>query len=324
MPAVYVDYRGRAGVPSMIVGGMTVVERVLRDAVKAGADAAVVHADAVPALPALGIAVEVRPASEPPPADAQPIAGDEIAGVTITDETSRRRAARALFASCRRPHDGLADKYVIRAVSTRLSRVLCAIGATPNQVTAVNILVGLVACAFAAFGTVDALIAAGCLVFLQLVLDSCDGELARIRHMHSRIGMILDNGSDDLIDNLFVAMLALGIGGIWAPIGIVSALARSFSALMIHVDVARRGRPGDVMSFRWFFDTEGEQLADRFETKQSVMGTVRAFGRRDMYGFVWAVTCVGGAPVIGLCLSIALSWAYFGLAVAHVIVMRRR
>ena len=324
MPSVYVDYRGRGGVPSMVVGGMTVVERVLRDAAKTGADAAVVHADAMPALPPLGIDVEVRPPSEPPPVGAKAIAGDEIAGVTITDEESRKRAARALFASCRRPHDGLADKYIVRAVSTRLSRALCSIGATPNQVTVVNIIVGLVACGFAAVGTTQALIIAGGLMFLQLVLDSCDGELARIRHMHSQLGMILDNGSDDLIDNLFVAMLAIGIGGIWAPIGVAAALARSFSAVMIHVDVARRGKPGDVLAFKWFFDSEGEALADRFETTQSAKGIVRAFGRRDMYGCIWAATCIGGIPIVGLCLSIALSAAYFGLAIAHLAVMRRR
>ena len=323
MPAVYVDYRGREGVPAMRVGGMTVVERVVREAAKAGADRVVVHGD-VPELPELPpemeIDIELRAPGEPPPSDAKPIVGD-VAGVTITDEESRKRASRALFASCRRPHDGLADKYVIRAISTRLSRAFCAIGATPNQVTSANIVVGFVACYFAALGN---FVVAGPLMFLQLVLDSCDGELARVRHMHSRLGAILDNGSDDLIDNLFCACLAIGIGGVWMWIGIASAIARSFSAAMIHIDVARRGKAGEILAFKWFFDSEGEDLADRFETKQSVMGTVRAFGRRDMYGFVWFVTCVVGAPVVGLCLSIALSWAYFALAIVHLIVMRRQ
>ena len=318
MPSVYVDYRGREAVPSMRVGGMTVVERVIREAVKAGADRIVVHGD-VPELPDLPIEVELRGPQEPAPPDAERIEAD-VAGVTITDEESRKRASRALFASCRRPHDGLADKYVIRAISTRLSRALCAVDATPNQVTSANIVVGLVACYFVLVGS---FVVAGILMFVQLVLDSSDGELARVRHMHSRLGAILDNGSDDLIDNLFCACLAIAIGGIWMWIGVASAIARSFSALMIHIDVARRGKPGDILAFKWFFDTEGEDLADRFETKQSVMGTVRAFGRRDMYGFVWTMTCVIGAPVIGLCLSIALSWAYFGLAVAHLIVTRR-
>jgi len=148
--------------------------------------------------------------------------------------------------------------------------------------------------------------------------------LARIRHMHSRLGMILDNGSDDLIDNLFVACLGIGIGGIWMPIAIAAACARSVSALMIHIDVARRGKPGDVMAFKWFFDSESEELVERFETKGSLLGTVRAFGRRDMYGFIWAVTCVAGIPLIGLGLSVVLSAVYFGLTIAHLVVMAGR
>jgi len=323
MGTIYVDYRGRGSVPAMVVGGMTVVERVLREAARDGADRAVVHGD-IPALPTLGLAVEVRDASEAPPADARPIEGATIAGVTISDEASRRRASRALWRSCRRPHDGLGDKYVIRAISTRISRVLCRLGATPNQVTVANIVIGLAACAIVPAGTRAAFIAAGALMFAQVVLDSCDGELARIRFMHSRIGMILDNGSDDLIDNLFLAMLAIGVGGIWAPIGVAAAVGRGFSAAMIHIDVARRGKAGDILAFRWFFDSEGEQLADRFETKGSVAGTIRAFGRRDLYVLVWAASCVVGVPQIGLVLSIALSTVYFCLAIAHLVVMRGR
>ncbi|HLL23887.1 MAG TPA: CDP-alcohol phosphatidyltransferase family protein, partial [Kofleriaceae bacterium] len=181
-----------------------------------------------------------------------------------------------------------------------------------------------VACIVVAAGTPTALFAGGALMFAQVVLDSCDGELARIRFMHSRLGMMLDNGSDDLIDNLFVAMLGIGIGGIWAPIAIASACARGFSAVMIHVDVARRGKPGDILAFKWFFDRDGEALTERFETNGSVTGTLRAFGRRDLYVLVWTVSCLAGIPLVGLLLSVVMSAVYFALAIAHLVVTRRR
>jgi len=320
MSTVYVDYRGAAEVPRMMIGGMTVAERVLREAAGQGARRAIVHGE-LPALPALPIAVEVIPATAEVPAGARPIAGDVIASVRITDERTRRAASRALFQTCRRPYDGLGDRYVIRAVSLRISRVLAALRITPNQVTWGNIAVGFAGCYFAWRGTRGALAIAGVLMFLQVVLDSCDGELARIRHMASPFGRFLDNLSDDLIDNLFVVALAIGLGGTWMWIGVTAAIARSLSALMIHIDVARRGKPGDIMAFKWFFDAADEELAERFETGTSVFGVVRAFGRRDLYVLVWAATCAAGIPVVGLALSVALSWAYFGLAVAHVIVV---
>jgi phosphatidylglycerophosphate synthase len=319
---VFVDYARAPKVAAMRVCGMTVAERVLRQAAQGGATRAIVRGD-LPVLPALPLAVE--PLATAAPAPGLPsIDATTIAGVEITDEASRRRASRALLQTCRRSYDGLGDRYVIRALSLRLSSMFCALGVTPNQITWVNIVVGLAACGAALQGTRAALAIAGALMFVQVVLDSCDGEVARLRHLSSRFGMWLDNASDDVIDNAFLAALGLGIGGVWAPIGVAAAVAKSLTALMIHVDVARRGRPGDIMAFKWFFDRAGEDLADRFETGTSITGLGRAFGRRDLYILVWAVTCAAAIPIAGLLLGVAVAVGYFGLAIAHVIVTRRR
>lgn len=321
---VFVDYGPLPGVAAMQVCGMTVVERVLRDAAKAGARRAVVRGDALPALPALSLAVETIAATAAPPAQMmRALPPATIAGVAISDEDSRKRAGRALLQTCRRSYDGLADRYVIRAISLRLSALFCVLRVTPNQITWVNVAVGLAACVFAARGTYADFALAGGLMFLQAVLDSCDGEVARLRHLSSRFGMWLDNTSDDLIDNLFVAMLGVGLGGAWLPIAVAAAIGKSLTALMIHVDVARRGKAGDILAFKWFFDTAGEDLADRFETGTSIAGIGRAFGRRDMYILVWTITCLAGIPEVGLVHGALVSFAYFGLAIAHVIVVSR-
>jgi len=321
---VFVDYASRPDIASMTICGVSVAERVLRKAAQDGAARAVVRGEVarLPALPALPLAVEViDPAAAPPAATEVP--GNVVAQVPILDESSRRAAARALLQSCRRSYDGLGDRYVIRGISLRLSAQWCRLGVTPNQITMVNILVGLAACAVVALGTYPAFAAAGALMFVQVILDSCDGEVARLRFLSSKFGMWLDNVSDDVIDNLFLAMLAVGIGGIWMPIGLVAAGLRSYCALMIHLDVARRGRPGDIMSFKWFFDTEGEDLAERFETSLSARQLLRSSGRRDFYILLWSATCLAGVPVVGLVFGVGVSVGYFGLAVAHVIVTRR-
>ncbi len=319
---VFVDYAGAPGVAGMRVCGMTVAERVLRQAAAAGAARAVVRGDALPAFPALPLAVETVPGAADVPA-ARSIPGDVIAGVQISDEPSRKRASRALLQTCRRAYDGLGDRFVIRGFSLPMSSLFCRTGVTPNQITWTNVLVGLVACAFAAVGTRTGFAIAGGLMFVQAVLDSCDGEVARLRYLSSKFGMWLDNTSDDLIDNLMIAMLGVGIGGIWLPIGVGAAIAKSLTALMIHIDVARRGKPGDIMAFKWFFDTAGEELAERFETGTSVSGIGRALGRRDAYILVWTITCAAGVPVVGLIHGVIVAVGYFGLAVAHVIVTRR-
>ena len=319
---VFVDYAQAPRVAGMRVCGMTVIERVLRQAAHTGATRAIVRGDALPALPSLPLAVETISATAASPA-ARAVPGDVIAGIQISDGPTRRRASRALLQTCRRAYDGLGDRFVIRHFSLPLSGVFCRIGVTPNQITWSNVLVGLVACAFAAVGTRLGFVLAGGLMFFQAVLDSCDGEVARLRYLSSKFGMWLDNTSDDLIDNLFIAMLGVGIGGIWLPIGVGAAIAKSLTAIMIHIDVARRGKAGDVMAFKWFFDTAGEELAERFETGTSISGIGRALGRRDAYILIWMVTCSAGVPVVGLLHGVIVALGYFGLAIAHVIVVRR-
>ncbi|MBS1118841.1 MAG: uncharacterized protein H6Q90_1069 [Deltaproteobacteria bacterium] len=276
-------------------------------------------------LPPLPIDVTIVPLASPVPPDARTVRGDVIANVEVRDDESRRLASRALFQTCRRPYDGIGDRYVIRAISLRLTSVMCRLGLTPNQVTTVNILIGLVACGFAGpfGGSRQAFALAGALMFLQIVLDSCDGELARIRHLSSRFGMWLDNTSDDVIDNLFIAMLGVGLGGIWLPIGVAAACARGACCLMIHIAVARLGKPGDIMVFRWWFDEADEALAERFDTKMSVLGLLRAVGRRDLYVLLWSAFCVAGLPVVALGLGVAISAIYFSLMLVHLAVVRR-
>jgi phosphatidylglycerophosphate synthase len=322
---ITLDYAAAAAVASMKVGGMTVVERVLREAAATGVTAAVVRLDAShrPRLPALPIAVEWLDAAAPLASAAELRPGTVIAGVTISDRRTRHRAERALLETCRRSYDGIGDRYVIRPVSLRLTPHLARVGATPNQVTIANTVLGVIACTVVASGSRRGLAAGGVAIWLQVVLDSCDGELARIRYLYSAFGRTLDNVSDDVIDNGFVAALGFAIGGAWWPIALAAVLARASCAIMIFRAVARIGRPGDVMAFRWFFDRPSDELAQRFERTITPLAVVRALGRRDLYVLVWASACIAQVPVVGLVLGLAVGFGYFGLSMVHRIARAR-
>lgn len=323
---VFVDYAGAAEVAALRLGGMTIVERIVRDAAGAGATAAVIRLApaARPTLPTLSIAVTWLDAEAAPPADARVIPGDVIAGVRVTDRASRRAAQRALMQSCRRSYDGLGDTYVIRPVSLRLTPHLAAIGATPNQVTWANAVVGLAACALVAAGPRWAQVVGGVAIFLQVVLDSCDGELARIRHRYSAFGRGLDNVTDDLIDLGMTVAFGVALGGVWLPLALAGAVARASCAAMIFRAVARIGRPGDVMAFRWFFDRADAELAERFEHRLTPMAVLRSLGRRDAYVIVWALACVIGVLEPALVLALIVAYGYFALSLVHRWVRARR
>ena len=167
-PTVVLDYPAGDRVGAMRIGGMSVLERTLREAARAGATRAYARAEAatLPTLPTLAITVVRVAPGAAVPAEATPIPGDVVGGVRVTDRASARAAMRALLASCRRPYDGIGDRYVIRYVSLSLTRVLCHTPVRPNHVTLANIAVGLSACWFASRGTGLGFALAGALIFL--------------------------------------------------------------------------------------------------------------------------------------------------------------
>lgn len=217
--------------------------------------------------------------------------------------------------TCRRPYDGPGDRMT-RSISLRITRVVCRFPITPNQITAVSVVLGLAACALVARGDRVSLAWAGLLVFASLMFDSVDGELARIRHMGSKAGMWLDNLADDLVDTTLLVCMGAGIGGVWLPIALGGAAARLFSAATIYAGAARLGHPGDVMAFRWWFE-RGEATEAVYEDPFSPLTLVRSFGRRDLYVIVFAVFFAAGWPLGALLLAVANAVAHFALSVLH-------
>jgi phosphatidylglycerophosphate synthase len=317
---VIIDCPPGSPAPAMRVGGMTVLERHVREARRAGAARILIRGsdDQLAGLdPALGAE---RIAGELPGARAVP--GDQIAGVRITDERSRRRAEWALMETCRRSYDGIADRYLWRALSLRITQRVAATSITPNQVTVVAALLGLVGCGLVALRETAWVMAGGAALLVGLVLDSVDGELARVKLRFSRLGMVLDNVSDDIVDTLFLAAAGAAAGGIWLWIGLVAAGARVLVALVIYDGAARAGQPGDVMAFRWWFERD-QQTTEVFGNPLAPLTLIRSLGRHDAYVTLYGAFCLAGWPLGVVLLGSATTAGYTALAAMHLVLVRR-
>lgn len=142
-----------------------------------------------------------------------------------------------------------AGRLYIRRASPYLTRELIRTRLSPNAVTWLMIAVGvLAAVALAIPGILTAAIAVA-LIQLQILLDCCDGELARWRRQFSPVGIYLDRFGHYLTETLFP--IALGIRADEPMLGLIAALlalaVRTESAL---VAVARlesgQGRAEDT------------------------------------------------------------------------------
>ncbi len=306
----------------MIVGGLTVLERRIRELAKAGVEKVIAVGEPVAMRP-MPVPVEYVAAGTAPPAGAQIEPSDVIAGVRVVDDATRHAAEWALLRRMNKAHEGPVDATINWRFSMRITRQLAKTRFTPNHVTIVAILLGLCASWMASRGGYLFVAAAGLLLQVNCILDSCDGELARLRFQYSKLGQWLDNVADDLVDNLFLVAIGYALGGVWLWLGIAAGAGRVFVVLYTYLDVYRRTGTGDVFAFRWFFEVGKEEAVELYDPKQ-ISTWLRSFGRRDTFVFVWFLACVAGFPywVIGHGLVIAA--VQVGLFVLHTTVYRSK
>ena len=107
--------------------------------------------------------------------------------------------------------DGFMSRYVERPLSLPISRRLAWTGVTPNQMSLISLGIGLSAAPF--FLSSEPLVQSigALLFFAHLVLDGCDGELARLKFQESRWGGILDFWGDNVVHSVIFACMAMGM-----------------------------------------------------------------------------------------------------------------
>ena len=301
-----------------VVGGLTALERRIREVAKQGAKKAVVAAEPVAIARPLPIPVEyVAPGSAAPDGATRERA-DVIAGVELVDDAASGKAEWALIRRMNKSHEGPVDALINWRFSMPITRLLShrSLAVTPNHVTIAAIFVGLFAAWLASRGGYVNIAIAGVLLQFNSILDSCDGELARLRYQFSKLGQWLDNLSDDIVDNLFLAAVGYSLGGIWMWLGLGAAIARALVALSTYVDVYRRTGTGDTFAFRLWFENPNASHDEAYKPT-SIKTWLRSLGRRDTFVFLWMVACVVGFPYWVIGHGVVISAVNFTLHALH-------
>lgn len=125
--------------------------------------------------------------------------------------------------------DELINVYFIRPIAGLIVWALYYTPIKPNQVTIASILVGIIASFYYLKGTPDSYIIAGLFVTLKDLLDSADGQLARVRQCSSRIGRFLDSIGDFIVNVAVFGAIGWGLftqsGNWWIPMLAILSLA---------------------------------------------------------------------------------------------------
>ncbi|MGR3294503.1 MAG: CDP-alcohol phosphatidyltransferase family protein [Candidatus Scalindua sp.] len=121
------------------------------------------------------------------------------------------------------------DRYIIRKISGLITWFLVKTPVTPNQVTIISLILGIVSAAFFAHGAHTCTIIAGMFYFVSTVFDQCDGEVARFRRMESDFGRIFDI----IVDSIVNAAIVIGITiAIYKTNGSSLTIVAGFLAMM--------------------------------------------------------------------------------------------
>ncbi len=325
-PATFIDV-GDAGGHRLVLGGLSTLERVIRALGKDGVSRVVVAAapfdveHAGPRRVGHGVQVEwVAPGT--PPAPGQPVVrGDEIAGVRVVDEASRRRAEWALFGNLPKTHQGPTDALINQHISLRITRQLCKTRLHPNHITVASMFWGLAAAAIVLDGSWAALALGGVMMQFHNILDSCDGELARLRFQFTQIGGWLDNILDEIVDNVFIACAGIAAGGPWAYVGIAGGAARFIANALQWIEIRRMGS-NSAFAFRFWFEADVASADDAYG-RRSALFWVRAMGRRDSFVFAFMLFMLAGLPQGVAVMGAAIGAVLLALMLAHQVLKRR-
>ena len=117
----------------------------------------------------------------------------------VVNDANRAAVERGLFKGFESVSDGWVDCYLNRKLSPWFSRWFLRMRLTPNQVTLIALLIGLLAAfGFARESWLSGVVGA-LLLQWSAIIDCCDGEVARLKFLESMSGYYLDIACDNIV-----------------------------------------------------------------------------------------------------------------------------
>jgi len=138
-------------------------------------------------------------------------------GVLVAASAPRGVVEQALLRGLENPRDGYLDRLIHRHLSRPVTRLILPTSLTPNHVTILGVLIGIVGGLLLGAPTSWGVWAGVAALVISGVLDCCDGEVARIKLSESKMGHVLDITGDTLVHVSLLTGVAMQLGrlGVW-------------------------------------------------------------------------------------------------------------
>lgn len=191
----------------------------------------------------------------------------------VDNATTRQRLERQMFWDNYKGSTDLLTRYVYPPLVWPLVRLCVRLGLSPNVVTLLSIFLAIVAVPLFARG--DFLVGFIC-AYGMSVLDSVDGKLARLTLTDSKIGNLLDHGTDIVHPPFWYFAFALGLGAHSTDDLLYQAaiwMIVFYTADRIVLHIARR-----LMGFTLHAATRLDGIVRSFIARRNITMTIMALG----------------------------------------------
>ena len=216
----------------------------------------------------------------------------------VSDERSRRLAEERLFRQARKDSDTWLARNFDRKLSIWITRQLVRFPITPNHVTILATIIGLVGAGLLAIGTYAAQLLGSALLVLSAIVDGCDGEVARLKYLESEFGRKLDFFLDNVVN--VSAIFTVGFGyylhagvPVYLSLSFANATAALASVYPVYWLFFREAKPA--------LEANAEKKVDAYSIGEGIAG-------RDFVYLIFALAVVGKAHWFAWC-ALGL-WAF--------------
>jgi phosphatidylglycerophosphate synthase len=155
---------------------------------------------------------------------------------------------RVLLDSAVKATDGFFTTFFVSPYSKYLARWAARRGWTPNAVTSVSLVIGILAAAAFATGERAGLIAGAVLLQLSFTTDCVDGQLARYTRQFSKFGAWLDSVFDRAKEYAVFAGLAIGAAHAGDPVWLLAGSALTLQTSRHMLDFSYAAAQHDVIA----------------------------------------------------------------------------
>ena len=223
-----------------------------------------------------------------------------------SDEKSPKMAEDLLFSHVGKTMTGWISKNINSKISLRLSRYLVRTPLSPNMISILINVIGMLCGPFYAIGH-----PVWGAVFLQIatVLDRCDGEVARIKLMETKKGQWVDTVSDQLTILSFIIGVTIGYYNITrSPLVLVFGFLNLgifiFFLIWSFYFLNKYTNSGSLVSY---FKVDKMVGKENTSIVHKLILIIRPMGRRNFYSLAFLVAAIlVGYPLVFLGLTISL------------------